>query len=215
MKFLHALSSRIWTSPTLAYLINVLHILLISWKIPTCTALFHPARLFILGNFKPKPLFLLMKNEKFLPARPYSNLHVYYFLEFFPPARLFHPARLLDRLEYMGIQFWFCMYNLISGHIYWEYMWAQFWFCMYNSISACTWAYNSSSGHTIRVLAYNSCSECTVWVLGVQFEFWAYKFQFWAYNEPPPAVFWLWLFGRWVKWADFFLNLFLSTTNRT
>ena len=22
-------------------------------------------------------------------------------------------------------------------------------------------------------------------------------------NEPPPAVFWPWLFGRWVKWADF------------
>ena len=69
------------------------------WKIPTCTALFHPTRLLILGNFKPKPLLLLIKSEKFQPALPYSNLHVYWFLEFCQPARLFHPARLLGRLE--------------------------------------------------------------------------------------------------------------------
>ena len=62
---------------TLVSLIIMQQILLIFWKIPSCTALFHPARLLILGNFKPKPLFLLIKNEKFQPARPYSNLHVY------------------------------------------------------------------------------------------------------------------------------------------
>ena len=62
---------------TLVSLIIVQQILLIFWKIPSCTALFHPARLLILGNFKPKPLFLLIKNEKFQPARPYSILHVY------------------------------------------------------------------------------------------------------------------------------------------
>ena len=63
-------------------------------------ALFHPARLLILGNFKPKPLFLLIRNEKFQPARPDSILHVYQILEIFQPARLFLPARLLERLEY-------------------------------------------------------------------------------------------------------------------
>ena len=53
---------------TLAYQIIVQQTLLIFWKIPSCTALFHPARLLILGNFKPKPLFLLIKMKN-------SNLH--------------------------------------------------------------------------------------------------------------------------------------------
>ena len=62
---------------TLSYRIIVQQILLIFCKIPTCTPLFHPARLLILGNFEPKPYFALVKNEKFQPARPYSILHVY------------------------------------------------------------------------------------------------------------------------------------------
>ena len=40
---------------TLSYRIIVQQILLIFCKIPTCMPLFHPARLFILGNFEPKP----------------------------------------------------------------------------------------------------------------------------------------------------------------
>ena len=46
-------------------------ILLIFWKNPTCTPLFHPARLLTLGNFEPKAYFALVKNEKFQPAWPY------------------------------------------------------------------------------------------------------------------------------------------------
>ena len=43
-------------------------ILLIFWKIPSCTALFHPARLLNLGNFEPECEFSIMKNEIFHPA---------------------------------------------------------------------------------------------------------------------------------------------------
>ena len=93
------LTSRIFKT-TLVSLIIVQQILLIFWKIPSCTALFHPARLLILGNFKPKPLFLLIKNEKLRPARHYFILHDHWFLEFWQPVHLFHPARLLDRLEW-------------------------------------------------------------------------------------------------------------------
>ena len=71
----------IWTSipevSTLTSWIIMQQILLSFWKIPTCTSLFHPARLLIFGNFEPKPYFALVKNEKFQPARPYSILHDY------------------------------------------------------------------------------------------------------------------------------------------
>ena len=62
---------------TLSYRIIMQQILLIFFKIPICTPLFHPARLLILGNFEPKPYFALVKNEKFQPVRPYSILNDY------------------------------------------------------------------------------------------------------------------------------------------
>ena len=71
------------------------------WKIPTCMALLHPARLLILGNFLAKLNFPLMIFKKFQPAWPYYILHVYSFWEIFQPAWLLHPACLLDRLEYV------------------------------------------------------------------------------------------------------------------
>ena len=71
------------------------------WKIPTCMVLLHPARLLIFGNFPANLISLLLISEKFQPAWPYYILHVYQFWEIFQPAWLLHPARLLDRLEYL------------------------------------------------------------------------------------------------------------------
>ena len=87
------------TCTTLFYLINMLHNVLIFWKSPTCTPLFHHAYLSILENFQAKAFFIVINFGKFLPEWPYSILHTYWFWRFFHPASLFHPARLLDRLE--------------------------------------------------------------------------------------------------------------------
>ena len=86
---------------TLVYLINVLHNLIIFWKNPTYTPLFHPSRV---ENFQAKIVSIVVIFGKFQPARPYSILHVYWFWYFFHHTRLFHPAWLLDRLEYLSIR---------------------------------------------------------------------------------------------------------------
>ena len=61
----------------------ILPVLLISEIFPACT------------------FFSLLIFGKFHPARPYSILHVLLISEIFQPARLFHPTRLFDTLEYV------------------------------------------------------------------------------------------------------------------
>ena len=64
---------------TLVYQINVQHNLLTFWKIPTCTALFHPAHFISFGKFSILHAFLL---SEFLKN---SILHA-----------LFHPAHFIN-----------------------------------------------------------------------------------------------------------------------
>ena len=57
---------------TLTSRIIMQQILLIFWKIPSCTALFHPARLFHLGNLWAKTLIFI--NEKWnIPSCTFIN----------------------------------------------------------------------------------------------------------------------------------------------